>query len=378
MLRQYPGWRIAELSAEADLENSLSPAYPRALLKMGNTAYAAIGCAPESHDVDGVLTSGLIWLDYLRRRDPRTEVSGLAVFVPEGRHRSVCLRMLYLRKDKTLWSAFVYSAKTEDRVDLADYGNLVTELPVRGGPRDQQQEWWMHRLGSLPYVTEREENRGAISWSVNGLEFARWQNEKGLLFGIETKRKGHESNAAEIEALARELARLRSADAGDRANPLYLRKPELWLEAQVRSKLRGIDASLDANPVYRQAPAITSGDRSVLDLLAVDYAGRLTVVEVKVTEDLHLPLQALDYWIRVQWHAARDDFRTSGYFPGKALQSRPPRLLLVAPALHLHPTTQSLIDHFAPEVEVDTIGLAMDWRQDVKVMFRTRRQIRPS
>jgi hypothetical protein len=28
-------------------------------------------------------------------------------------------------------------------------------------------------------------------------------------------------------------------------------------------------------------------------------------------------------------------------------------------------------------VEVDTIGLAMNWREDIRVMFRTRRAMRP-
>jgi hypothetical protein len=377
LLRQFPGWRIAELSAEADLENSLSPAYPRAVLRKGNTAYAAIGCPPQAHDVDGVLTAGLIWLDYVRSRDRRVTVTTLAVFVPEGRHRSVCLRMLYLRNDNTSWAAFVYTDRMEDRVDLQDYGNITTNLPIRGAWIHGEHESWVQRLTALPHVTQREEHGGAISWTVHGLEFARWEDNKGLIFGIETKHKATESNAAEVEALARELVRLRSAKAGDRANPLYLRKPELWLESQVRLALREVDATLDAAPVYRQAPAISCGDRSVLDLLAVDYAGRLTVVEVKVTEDLHLPLQALDYWIRVHWHAARDHFRSSGYFPGRAIQTQPPRLLLVAPALHFHPTTQALIDHFVPEVEVDTIGLAMNWREEVRVMFRTRRAVRP-
>ena len=119
-------------------------------------------------------------------------------------------------------------------------------------------------------------------------------------------------------------SRLRSAQSGDRTNPLYLKRPELWLEAQVRLALRNVDASLEAGPVYRQAPALTCGDRSVLDLLAVDYAGRLAVVEVKVSEDLHLPLQALDYWIRVQWHAAR-------------MTSAPPA---TSPASHCKPNRQ--------------------------------------
>jgi hypothetical protein len=198
------------------------------------------------------------------------------------------------------------------------------------------------------------------------------------MFGLETKRKATESNAAEIEALARELARFRSAEAADRVNPLYLRKPELWFEEQVRLEVREVDASLEAQPIYRQAPAIASGDRSVLDLLAIDYAGRLTVVEVKVTEDLHLPLQALDYWIRVNWHAARNDFRSAGYFPKKSIQACPPKLLLVAPALHFHPTTEAIVSHFSSEVEVDTIGVAMGWRERIRVMFRRRRSERPS
>lgn len=378
LLRQFAGWKIAELSAEADLENSLSPAYPRALLKNGNTAYAAIACPPQAQDVDGVLTFGLIWLDYVRKRDPRATVTGLAVFVPEGKHRSVCLRTVHLRVDTTEWAVFVYTERTEDRVDLRDYGNLSTVLPLRSTGICHDLEWWIHRLSHLPQVTQFEQNNGAISWRVHGLEFAHWEKSKGITFGLETKHSGRESNAAEIEALAREMARLRSAEAADRVNPLYLRKPELWLESQVREALPEIDATLERQPVYRQAPELTSGDRSVLDLLAADYAGRLAVVEVKVTEDLHLPLQALDYWIRVRWHAARDDFRSSGYFPGRTLQTCPPRLLLVAPALQLHPTTEFLIDYFSPEVEVETIGVAMNWRERIKVMFRRRRSLRPS
>ena len=98
--------------------------------------------------------------------------------------------------------------------------------------------------------------------------------------------------------------------------------------------------------MYRQAPAFAGGERSILDLLAVDHAGRLVVVEVKASEDLHLPLQALDYWIRVRWHAQQEDFQRSGYFPGVALQSLPPRLILVAPALSFHPTTEALVRPF--------------------------------
>ena len=205
LLRQFPGWRITELSAEADLEHSLSPAYPRALLRKGRQIQAAIGCPPDAGDVDGVLTFGLIWLDYLRSRDTKSNVCGLAVFVPQGRHRSTCLRLLHLRQDSTEWSAFVYTDRIEDRVDLRDYGNIDTVLPSRNGSVPAERSWWTEKLSSLEQVTAREEQHGRISWTVRGLEFARWDPDSGLTFGIDEHRKARESHLAEIEALAREL-----------------------------------------------------------------------------------------------------------------------------------------------------------------------------
>ena len=377
LLRQFPGWQVSELSTDPDLEHSLSPAYPRAVIRKGKAVYTAIGCPPGAVDVDGVLSFGIIWLNYVRARERNTSVEGLAVFVPEGRHRTVCLRVLYLRRTATEWRVYVYTARTEERVDVRDYGNLATVLPQRGGPADSAREWWTERLAAIPHVTQREEHGGAVSWTVNGLEFARWEPGKFLVFGLETKRRGRESNVGEIEGLARELGRFRAAHAADRTNSLYLKRAEFWLEAQVCAALRELDASLDDGVIYRQAPEMTGGERSVLDLLACDHAGRLTVVEVKASEDLHLPLQALDYWIRVRWHALRDEFRAAGYFPGKALQTVAPRLLLVAPVLSLHPTTQGILQHFHAEVDVQTIGVAMDWRERIRVMFRTSNTARP-
>ena len=70
----------------------------------------------------------------------------------------------------------------------------------------------------------------------------------------------------------------------------------------------------------------------MLDLLAVDRSGRLTVLELKASADLHLPMQALDYRIRVKWHLDRGEFTARGYLPGITLRPDPPRLLLVSPS----------------------------------------------
>jgi hypothetical protein len=80
--REFPAWRIAEVSTERDLQHSLSPAYPRALLKRGGAALAAIGSPPDGLNSSGALSFGLIWLNYLRKRERRTLIEGLVLLVP--------------------------------------------------------------------------------------------------------------------------------------------------------------------------------------------------------------------------------------------------------------------------------------------------------
>jgi hypothetical protein len=94
------------------------------------------------------------------------------------------------------------------------------------------------------------------------------------------------------------------------------------------------------------------------------------VIELKAAADLHLPLQALDYWIRVKWHLDRGEFPAHGYFPGMMLRPSPPRLLLVSPSLEFHSTTETILSYFSKEIEVERIGLGADWRKGLKVMFR--------
>ncbi|MDP2997985.1 MAG: hypothetical protein Q8N47_10890, partial [Bryobacterales bacterium] len=155
-------------------------------------------------------------------------------------------------------------------------------------------------------------------------------------------------------------------------------KPEQILEARVRADLESIHPTLLPGPVYGQAPTFAAGERDVIDLLAADRYGRLAVVELKASQDLHLPLQALDYWMRVRWHAARGEFTARGYFPGVPLSREPPRLLLVAPAFEFHPTTETILRFLSPEIEVERIGLAVEWNQRVRVVLRARGAERPA
>jgi hypothetical protein len=366
LTRQFTGWRVAELTADADLEHSLSPAYPRALLKQGGSGWAAIAATPAS-DAAGVLTFGLVWLDHLRRRERRTTIEGLAIYVPGGKQRTTTLRLRAMNPHAARFSVFVYDEQGyEEPLDPADWGNLDTRLDVCRSVHPCRRPAW------LPDVAEAlPRNDGAVSLRVRGLEFARLSEDR-LLVGFDRKRPLDESRCQEAAALAGMLGRLRSAEAPDRAHPLYSRAPESWLESQARANIEQIDASLLPDPIYGQVPAMAGGERGIIDLLATDHRGRLAVVELKASEEIHLPLQALDYWMRVKWHAQRGEFAAKGYFPGTPLVADPPRLLLVAPALAFHPTTETLLRYFSPEIEVERIGVAVEWRKALNVAFRAR------
>ena len=120
----------------------------------------------------------------------------------------------------------------------------------------------------------------------------------------------------------------------------------------------------------------------MLDLLTLDRNNRLVVIELKADEDLHLPLQALDYWIRVralnadrQRTAAGSDrplsaFERQGYFPGAEVSSLAPRLLLAAPALRIHPANLPGPALFLPQIDWELIALSEHWRQQLKIVFR--------
>ncbi len=368
--REFSAWRIAELTTETDFEHSLSPCYPRALLRQGSCAWAAIGASWDALSPDSVLTFGLIWLDYLRRREPGLAVQGLLLYLPAGHARVTCLRLAWLDPRAARYRVFTHTRCGDDLpLDLQDCGNLDTHLSPCTRPLPSRFDPILEHLALTPGVTRVDSPDGAVSLRVRGLEFARAGGGR-FLTGLETKRVTPASNLREIENLAREIACLRSHEASDRLNPLYLRQPEAWLESQARGHLDELDASLLPAPVYGQVPAFAGGDRGVLDLLAADREGRLAVIELKAGEDIHLPLQALDYWMRVRWHAARGDFSARGYFPGLPLRNQPPRLMLVSPALEVHPANDCVLRFFSPRIEVERLGVGVEWQQKLKVVSR--------
>ncbi len=65
-------------------------------------------------------------------------------------------------------------------------------------------------------------------------------------------------------------------------------------------------------------------------------------------------------------------FERQGYFPGAEVSPLPPRLLLVAPALRIHPANEPVLRYLSPQVEWELMAVSEHWRRELKVVFRAR------
>ena len=204
-------------------------------------------------------------------------------------------------------------------------------------------------------VTRREHADGAVSLAVHGLEFARAEGGR-MAVRFRPQDRGFDRSAARRgcrsprSRLWREVSRKWRDDRQDRIHPLYARHPEAWLESQVRAQHRKHRCALCPQPFYGQVPQFAAGrarhDRPARRRIA---SGRLAVMEVKASQDIHLPLQALDYWMRVKWHLERRRvLGRADIFRVWSCARDPPRLLLVAPALEFHPSNETVLRFFSP------------------------------
>jgi hypothetical protein len=248
-------------------------------------------------------------------------------------------------------------------VDPQDLGNLDTRVAAPYAPprltRDLEE--LLSRIEHIEDAGWCPEVSGAISIRSRGWEFARIEDGR-LLLGLDTKREIQACHTEEVANFAVQLAQLSS--------PVRQQFPERWFESAVRANLPKIDPTLLPVPVHGQVLSFAGGERGLIDLLAASPGGRLAVLELKTSEDIHLPLQALDYWMRIAWHAQRDELNP--LFPGVPLENRAPKLLLIAPALAFHSSTATLLRYFSPEIEVERIGINEDWRKDFKVVLRLK------
>lgn len=442
--RHFPDETTEALRSAMDLERSFGPAYARGSLRRGQQAWALIGVnARETQStIDGILTIGLLWLHHCREQAAgRCLYQGLRLIVPRGAATTTRARIAWLNPKLARFQLFELDESTEDllQLDPIDHGNLATRLveapdhtrALAPGERFAAAipaildllPPGTHVLGLPPgstpqpaticreaipagahsrtahvlkpgFVAEaRLRSSAELAFSLHGLDFARIRlGYAGQSFNRElviTIGSGRDETfltpetAPELRKLVHALFSRRLA-LGSPRDPLFRTSPESWLAANLRQHLPDLDPHLEPDPVYPEVPALTGGghslDRGMLDLLATTRTHQLAVIEVKATEDLHLALQGLDYWIRIRHHhlahtnpsTGLGELQQRGYFPGTRLLAEPPHLYLVAPALEIHPATETILRYLSPQIPWTLIALDQRWRTRIRPVWKRR------
>lgn len=351
------------------------------------TLVLGVSAAEQLEEINGMVAAGLLWLAGFKAGAQR-----LCFCVPSAHSRTVIERLTLL--DRQPFGARLECFEIDEQAETLTLVSLAAQAELlHAHPRDlqwpgtpEQTNAWRARI--LQFAPDLIEVRAhphlaCESFSLHGLEFAR-ARQSGLArvsfgvaglpesFSAPAQSSLNEENFPQLAALARQLIQHRHAQAKDRRHPFYRLRAEAWLESMLRRDIRALDAGLDERFVYSQIPAWRAAERSVLDLLTVNHAGRLVVIEIKAAEDAQLPLQGLDYWLRIEQARSRGEFGPRGLFAGIELADEPPLLYLVAPQLRFHRSFTTIARCIAPEIETYRIGINTNWRAGIRVHERER------
>lgn len=387
--RKFATHTIAKLSMGSDLEHSFGPIYSRGLIRQAQSAFAVFGvnAAETQASIDAALTFAILWLDMCRQSQAgKCVVQGLKLFVPAGSSALTRERIMRLNHAAAKWQLYEMDEREDDlkEIDICDGGNIATRLVQHANQSAALQRFAAPVACVRELMSEVEVailSPAEIAFRHRGLEFARarlghqpgsFASTPEIVFGLGAAEQVlNDSNFETFAGLVRSIGEARHAE-GPRDHPLWKMHPERWLEALVVKEVSCIDERFDSSCHYAQVPAFAAADRAMIDVLAITRDRRLAVVELKADEDIHLPLQGVDYWSRVAWHHARNEFQRFGYFPGRQLSPAHPLLFLVAPALRVHPATDTLLRYLSPEIEWTLVGIDERWREGVRPVFRKR------
>ncbi len=388
--RKFPACKTSPLSSAMDLERSFGPIYARGLLRQGQSAFAVLGVNGQETQasVEAALTFGILWLDICRQKHADSLiVEGLKLILPAAKStRLTRERMVHLNPSAAKWQLYQFEERDPHltELDISDRGNIDTRLSHATDEslvRERFSAAIATVRGLMPEAEIAVLSPAEIGFRCHGLESARarlsheaasLRSTTELVFGLGAEEVFlSDANDARFAQLVRSIGEVRHPD-GPRDHTLWRLHPERWLESLAIRDVSRIDECLDSTRVYSQVPAFSASDRAMIDVLCVTRDCRLAVLELKADEDIHLPLQAVDYWTRVAWHHQRGEFQRFGYFPGQQLAPEQPLVFLVAPALHIHPTTDTVLRYVSPEIPWELVAIDERWRESVRVVFRKR------
>ena len=376
-----PGISVERAIAARSDRHHLSGVQVRLILRERGKRWAGVGVSETElqGNIDRALSAGLIWLFELRRREP---VEGLMIFVPRSDTIAIRLTGLAPSTEVTLYridetKGTIEPASPFDQGDLNDsFRNAARRARwPRPGMLPPDSAMLVESVRRLAPDHIETHHRGPwVSLSIRGLEIARVKVARPKVeFGIgDARMKLDHRNAHQLERLIKDTISQRRPESRLRNDMIFRFQPERWLESIISRDVAALDSTLDPRFVYSQVPTYRGEQRTFIDLLSATRKGRLVVMELKVTEETEFPFQALDYWLRVEWHRSRGDFHRRGYFKELRLVDERPLLYLVAPLFRFHETTKLLAASIDPRTPIFRIGINDNWRSGVRVLLRER------
>lgn len=377
---KFPGGRIERVATRRDDTRQLSGKYTRLLLAEGQRRVVAVGVNSQEDPsaIDGLLTAAIIWYERASEREPR-KPDRLILLAPVGRTTKLARRLtvitpphplrveLYGVDERKATATFV---RPFDQGSLFDASGERLPRPERRVKPNALRDRLLESFPELKVY--RRPGSSMESLRLRGLEVARLRGER-VYYGVGAKKQRLKGgDVTPLMTLIRQVRRLRCPDSPQRWHPFYRQQAERWLEEMIREDIRALDVRLDPRTVYPQIPAYGEDEYGLVDLLAITERGRVVIIELKVTEDAELPMQGLDYWLRMEWHRRRGDLCRRGYFPGRKIVDQPALLFLVSPLLRFHRTFDVVARWMDSRVPVYKVGINDTWRQGIQVLLKER------
>ena len=262
-------------------------------------------------------------------------VEGLKLSPPAGASALTRERMAHLHPDAAKWQLYELESREDNlkEIEVSDRGNVRTRL-VHWTDEAQARERFAETIdrvrelmpeAEMAVISPAEMVPAAMDWNSPGHAWrtnrVRYAQQRRSCSGWVWTKECSWSRPDAFRHLVHSIGEVRHTE-GPRDHALWRLHPERWLESLVVQDVAEVDERLDAACLYSQVPAFSTSDRAMIDVLTTTYTGRLAVVELKADEDIHLPLQGLDYWSRVAWHHARGEFQRFGYFPRRRVVGR--------------------------------------------------------
>ncbi len=379
----FPEHHILSASRRPDLARSLSGSFLRVYFRVrGNDHLALIAdCGPSMDCSRLALTQALLCLSSGSRGLREPKVAETHLLVPAGESAVLYHRTRFVNPERIRASIWEFDEGRDGR-------GGIRRAPRPGDPVEERDfRWpvlgpfrWSAPLAKVIDLAPRFIRRyprfhDYDSLRLWGLEFARavGPSRDQILLGVGPhKVELDEDRFHDLRALVEEILFFRRPDSPDVQHPFYRAQAERWLEALILEQVGTLFPELAPESVYPQIPVYLGKDPGRVDILGADRQGNLVVMELKVSEDPDLPVQALDYWGRVVQHNLNGDFERRGYFSGMRLSRGRPKVYLVSPVFSFHDSTERVLRFLDPDVEFWKVAVNEDWRSGVRILSRTR------